>query len=337
MSTHDTRDTPESPDPPDGPGAAATPDPPGGSGARRQAPAALGSARAITWTRRRAALADFWRLYRKQRAGLAGLGILLIITAATLLAPWYTDESELRAVNAPGERLEPPSTAFWFGTDEIGRSILLQVIWGARVSLQIGIVAAVLAVGLGTLVGMLAAHFAGWVSWVLMRLTDWFIVLPSLVLAIALVVALGASRTTIIIAIALTSWASTARLVRAQTMSIEGRPYLERARALGAGHWHQMSRHVLPNLMPLILASATLQVAGAILSEASLSFLGLGDPSQVSWGNILERAFHAGAISYGAWWYMLPPGLAILVVVLAFTLCGRAMESVLNPRLRGSA
>ena len=267
---------------------------------------------------------------------MAGLVLLVTISLITLLAPLYTDKSHLNAHSAPGGRMEPPSAEYWFGTDQVGRPILLMVIWGARVSLQVGIVAAVLAVTLGTLVGLLAAHFGGWTSWLLMRLTDWFIVLPSLVLAIALVISLGPSKTTIIIAIALTSWAGTARLVRAQTMAIEGRPYLERARALGAGHWHQMTRHVLPNLMPLILASATLQVSSAILAEASLSFLGLGDPSEFSWGTILERAFHAGAISAGAWWYMLPPGLAILLVVLAFTLCGRAMESVLNPRLRGA-
>lgn len=294
------------------------------------------SPRSIAWARRRATFADFWRLYRRQPGGIAGLAILLVITLITLLAPWYTDQEELSASNAPGGRMESPSSEFWFGTDQIGRSIMLMVIWGARVSLQVGIVAAVLAVTLGTVIGMAAAHFGGWISWVLMRLTDWFIVLPSLVLAIALVIALGPSKLTIIIAIALTSWAGPARLVRAQTMSIEGRPYLERARALGAGHWHQMSRHVLPNLMPLILASATLQVSSAILAEASLSFLGLGDPGEFSWGTILERAFDAGAISYGAWWYMLPPGLAILLVVLAFTLCGRAMEAVLNPRLRGN-
>ncbi|AYY12764.1 ABC transporter permease [Actinobacteria bacterium YIM 96077] len=294
----------------------------------------LHSARAIVWARRRAALSTFWRLYRTQRAGLVGLAILIAITLLTVLAPLYTDEAELRASNAPGGRMESPSTEFWFGTDQTGRSILLMVIWGARVSLQVGVVAAVLAVTLGTLIGMAAAHFGGWISWVLMRLTDWFIVLPNLVLAIALVIALGPSRITIIAAIALTSWASTARVVRAQTMAIEGRPYIERAQALGAGHWHQMTRHVLPNLMPLVLASATLQVSSAILAEASLSFLGLGDPSQPSWGTILERAFDAGAISVGAWWYMLPPGIAILLVVLAFTLCGRAMESVLNPRLR---
>lgn len=296
----------------------------------------LRSGRAIVWARRRAALANFWRLYRAQRQGMIGLAILAVITLLTVLAPWYTNEEELRASNAPGGRMESPSTEFWFGTDQVGRSILTMVIWGARVSLQVGLVAAVLAVTLGTLIGMSAAHFGGWISWLLMRLTDWFIVLPSLVLAIALVIALGPSKVTIIVAIALTSWAGTARLVRAQTMAIEGRPYLERAKALGAGHWHQMSRHVLPNLMPLILASATLQVSSAILSEASLSFLGLGDPSEFSWGTILERAFSAGAISSGAWWYMLPPGIAILLVVLAFTLCGRAMEAVLNPRLRGN-
>lgn len=318
---------------PHAPGSTGNPE--GGGTPQDARPAAPASPRAIAWARRRAALAAFWRSYRRQRAGVVGLVLLLGIAVMTLAAPLYTDESELRAVNAPGGRLEPPGTEFWLGTDEVGRSILLQVIWGARVSLQVGVVAALLAVVLGTLVGMFAAHFGGTLSWLLMRLTDWFIVLPSLVLAIALVIALGSSRSTIIVAIALTSWAGTARLVRAQTMAIEGRPYLERARALGAGHWHQMSRHVLPNLMPLILASATLQVSSAILSEASLSFLGLGDPGQISWGTLLERAFHAGAISYGAWWYMLPPGAAILVVVLAFTLCGRAMEAVLNPRLRG--
>lgn len=309
---------------------------PDGVSSGDNATAELGSARSIVWARRRAALTGFWRMYRRQRAGMVGLAILAVITLLTLLAPLYTDEEELNAANAPGGRMESPSTEFWFGTDQIGRPILTMVIWGARVSLQVGIVAALLAVTLGTLIGMAAAHYGGWASWVLMRLTDWFIVLPSLVLAIALVIALGPSKTTIIVAIALTSWAGTARLVRAQTMAIEGRPYLERARALGAGNWHQMSRHVLPNLMPLILASATLQVSSAILAEASLSFLGLGDPSEFSWGTILERAFDAGAISAGAWWYMLPPGLAILLVVLAFTLCGRAMEVVLNPRLRGN-
>ncbi|MEV6104500.1 ABC transporter permease [Streptomyces sp. NPDC051940] len=295
----------------------------------------LTSPRRIVRARRKAALLAFCRSFARNRGGVAGLTVLLAITLATLLAPLYSDRADLSAATAPGGRMESPSGEFWLGTDRTGRPILTMIVWGARVSLQIGLTAAVLAVTFGTVVGMAAAHYGGWLSWLLMRVTDWFIVLPAFILSIALVVALGTSRWVIVLAIALNSWATTARLVRAQTLSIEARPYLERARALGAGHWHQMTRHVLPNLMPLVLASATLRVSGAILSEASLAFIGLGDPRAFSWGTILERARAEGAVTFGAWWYVLPPGLAIVTVVLCFTLVGRAMESVLNPRLRG--
>ncbi len=145
---------------------------------------------------------------------------------------------------------------------------------------------------------------------------------------------LGRSLLTIVIAIGVTSWAGTARLIRAQTLTVQTRPYMERSRALGAGHWHQMSRHVLPNVMPLVLANTTLTVASAILSESTLAFLGLGDPTRVSWGSMLRSAFQSGAITAGAWWFLLPPGLAIVAVVLAFTVVGRSLERVLNPRLR---
>ncbi|MGH8794154.1 MAG: ABC transporter permease [Stackebrandtia sp.] len=293
------------------------------------------SVRALVRARRRAAAARFWRQFRAHRAGLVGVGVLAAVAVLTLAAPLITDAEELRAATAPGGRLEPPGAEFLLGTDEVGRPILTQLIWGARVSLTVGVTGAVLAVALGSAVGLAAGHFGGAASWLLMRLTDWFIVLPGIVLAVALVVALGPSMATIVTAIALTSWASTARLIRAQTLAVEGRAYLERAKALGGGHWHQLSRHVLPNVTPLILASATLQVSSAILTEATLSFLGLGDPSRVSWGVMLNRAFEAGAISSGAWWYLLPPGAAILLVVLGFTLCGRALEAVFNPRLRG--
>jgi peptide/nickel transport system permease protein len=163
-------------------------------------------------------------------------------------------------------------------------------------------------------------------------LTDWFLVIPFLPMAIVLSTVLGASLLNVIIVIGVTSWPGTARLVRAQTLSVEARPYLERARVLGGGHWHQMSRHVLPNVMPLVLANTTLTVAIAILSETTLSFLGLGDPFRVSWGSMLDDAFAAGAISSGAWWYTMPPGICVVVVVLAFTLVGRALENVLDPR-----
>ncbi|NUW10943.1 ABC transporter permease, partial [Streptomyces sp. CAI-21] len=168
---------------------------------------------------------------------------------------------------------------------------------------------------------------------VVMRITDWFLVMPTLVLAIALSTVMARSLWTTILAIGVTTWPTTARLVRAQTLAVESRPYIERARALGGGHGHIMARHVLPNVMPLVLAQTTLVISLAILTEATLAFLGLGDPTVVSWGGLLQDAREAGAVSSGNWWYITPPGLAIALVALAFTLCGRAIESVLNPKL----
>ncbi|MBM7789521.1 ABC transporter permease [Tenggerimyces flavus] len=297
----------------------------------------LTSTRAVTWARRRTAIIRFWHSFRRQPTGLVGLIALVVIISIALLAPVITDESGLDVTQAPGDRLEPPSWQFPLGTDETGRSVLVLVIWGTRVSLVVGITATLLAMLIGAAIGIASGHFGGRISAVLMRVTDWFIVLPRLVLAISLAAVLGPSLLTIIIAIGVTSWAGTARLIRAQTLSVEGRPYLERAKALGAGHWHQMTRHVLPNIMPLILASTTLEVASAVLAEATLAFLGLGDPSRVSWGTMLSRANSSGAVTYGAWWYLLPPGIAILCVVLCFTLVGRALEAVFNPRLRGGS
>jgi peptide/nickel transport system permease protein len=301
----------------------------------RGTPAGLTSVRTVAWRRRKVALARFWRDYRRQRSGVGGLVGMTAVIVLALAAPLLTDESGLDVTQAPGDRLEAPSSQFLLGTDESGRSVLLLTLWGARISLLVGVTATLLAMGIGTLVGISAGHFGGWFSGLLMRINDWFLVLPRLVLAIALAAVLGPSLTTIIIAIGVTSWAGTARLIRAQTLAVEARPYLERAKALGAGHWYQMTRHVLPNVMPLVLASTTLEVASAVLAEATLAFLGLGDPSRISWGGMLSRANSSGAITYGAWWYLLTPGLAILVVVLCFTLCGRALEAVFNPRLRG--
>lgn len=290
--------------------------------------------RSLAWARRRAALARFWQHYRAERTGVAGLAVLLLFVLGTLLAPVLTDPSGLDVTKATGGLLQPPDSEYLLGTDTTGRSVALLTLWGARISLLVGFLASALSMLLGTLVGIAGGHFRGWFGGLILRVTDWFLVLPSLPLAIALASVLGRSLMTIVIAIGVTSWASTARVIRAQTLSVEARPYLERSRALGAGHWHQMSRHVLPNVMPLVLATTTLTVAHAILSEATLSFLGLGDPSRVSWGSMLREASRSGAVTAGAWWYLLPPGVAIVAVVLSFTLCGRALESVLNPKLR---
>ncbi|MEU5404052.1 ABC transporter permease [Streptomyces sp. NPDC005963] len=288
---------------------------------------------ALVWARRRGSLARFWRGYREQRAGLWGLSVLLVIGAVAAAAPLLASGDVRSVADAPGGPMEAPSGAYWLGTDQFGRSLLGLLVWGARVSLAVGLLAAALSVAIGTLVGVVAGHYGGWFATALMRITDWFLVMPALVLAIVLATVLSRGLWTVILAIAVTSWPTTARLVRAQTVAVESRPYIERATALGGGHRHIMTRHVLPQVMPLVLAQTTLGISTAILTEATLAFLGLGDPSVVSWGGMLQDAREAGAVSSGHWWYLAPPGIAIASVAVAFTVCGRAVESVLNPRL----
>jgi peptide/nickel transport system permease protein len=294
------------------------------------------SPRALAWRRRGTAFAAAWREFAKQKSGLVGLGLLVVIVLLALLAPVLTDRAGLDVTKATGGRLDPPSGEFWLGTDRPGRSVLLLTLWSARISLTVGLVATLLSVAIGTVIGILAAHYGRWVSAGLMRITDFFLVLPQLVLAIALSTVLERGMGTIILAIGLTSWPAAARLVRAQTLTIEARPYIERAKALGGGHLHVITKHVLPAVLPLVFVNTTLAVGTAIVAESTLSFLGLGDPDPMrpSWGSMLRSAWLDSAIIAGAWWYLLPPGIAIGVVVLAFTMCGRALESVLNPRLR---
>jgi peptide/nickel transport system permease protein len=276
-----------------------------------------------------------WRTFLQHRAGVAGLVLLAAFLLLAVLSPLLVAASSLdvtSTVNNP--ELAAPSGRFLLGTDETGRSVLGLVVVGSRISLLVGFSATAISIAIGTLVGVASGHFRGWFGLGLGRLTDWFLVIPFLPLAIVLATVLGHSLLNVIAVIGVTSWPGTARLVRAQTLTVEARPFVDRARALGGGHWHIMSWHVLPNVLPLVMANTTLSVAVAVLSETTLSFLGLGDPFAVSWGSMLDGAFSSGAISRGAWWYLLPPGLCVIAVVLAFTLIGRALESVLNPRLR---
>ncbi len=300
------------------------------------------SARAIVWTRRRRALARSWKLYRSDTEGLIGLIVLILFGLLAVFGPWIISADATSVVHAPGQPFEGPSMQFPLGTDEFGRSVLALLIKGARVSLMVGLIATVVSMVIGTVVGIVAGHFGGWTDTILMRISDWLLVIPFLPLAIVLLVMLNQSSWltispvyAIAFVVGITSWPSTARLIRSQTLAVKSRPYLERARALGAGNWHQMSRHSLPNVMPLVLANTTLTVAGAILAETTLSFIGLGDPTRSSWGTMLDLAFGSGAVSLGAWAYLLAPGITIVIVVLAFTWVGHALENVLNPRLQG--
>jgi peptide/nickel transport system permease protein len=281
--------------------------------------------------------APAWRITRqilRMPSGLIGVLVMLGFIVMALTAPLFIHPSDLSVTQATGPLLGSPRSGYPLGTDPAGRSVLLLVIWGSRTSLAIGLMATALTMVLGAGIGLVAGHFQGRVGRLLMHVTDWFIALPSLPLAIALAAVLGQGAASITIAIGVTSWTGTARLVRAQTLAVEARPFIERAKALGATDTQLMTRQVLPNVMPLILVSSTLTVASAILSEATLTFLGLGDPTAVSWGSLINNAFMQGAVTAGAWWYLIPPGVAILIIVLGFTLVGRAIEHVLNARVQ---
>lgn len=291
------------------------------------------SAGGLAWVRRRAALRRFWAAYRKDKMGVAGLLILIFFISVAIVAV-FADESTTEITQATGPRLAPPSLEYPFGTDNQGRSVLALTLHGSKISLMVGLSATVITMVVGSAVGLIAGFRGGWVDQLLMRITDWGLVIPWLMLAISLASIFGQSLFIIILVIGLTTWPSTARLVRSQTLSVKERPYIERARALGASDWHLVTRHVLPNVMPVIMANTVLIVAIAILSETSLSFLGLGDPLSKSWGLILEQASNGGAATQGAWWWLGAPGVCIVLVVLAFTMIGFALDQIINPRLR---
>lgn len=300
-------------------------------------PDLIGSPRAIAWRRRRTALVRFVSQFVQHRSGLVGIGILVFFVVVAVTAPWIFPEYLLNPIdNLSNPALAPPSSEFyyWLGTDNLGRSVLAELAWGARPSLVVGIAGSIIAMVIGTLVGISSGHFRNWLGGGMERLTDWFLVLPFIPLVIVLQAVIGQTSIWItVLVLGATSWPGTARLVRSQTLSVEARPYIERAKVLGNSDWMQMNRHVLPNVMPLVIANTTLTVAIVILSMTTLSFLGLFDPNIISWGGMLEAADGAGAASEGAWWFLIPPGLCVVAVVLAFTLIGRTLEVILNPRL----
>ena len=220
------------------------------------------------------------------------------------------------------------------GTTNWGADAYSQLIYGSRISLVIGILATALSTAVGVLVGMVAGYFGGKVDEVLMRVVDFLLVIPGLPLMMVLAAFLGASIQNIIIVIAILGWTGTSRLIRSQVLAEKNKAYVESARAIGASDTYIMFRHILPNVTPILFANITLGVVGAILSEAGLSFLGLTDPEDPSWGRMLADARTGGAFSTGAWWVVLFPGLMITVLSLAFTFVGHTLDQVLNPRLR---
>jgi peptide/nickel transport system permease protein len=276
-----------------------------------------------------------WRaagtLLRERPSAAVGLGLLaffiLIAVFAPLIAPYST-------TLASGPVYAAPSARHWLGTDDGGIDVLSLVLIGGRISLIVGAAATAVAMGVGGLIGVLSGYFGGWVDMLLMRITDYFLVVPDLVLMIVVATLWGPSLSHIILVIGLLLWTSTARIVRAEVQSIRQRVYVRRAKTIGARPVSVIVRHVLPQVAPLLIANTVLSVAIAIFDETSLDFLGLGDPNAVSWGVLLEHANDRTAVSYGAWWTVVPPGICIAAVIVGCYLLGQALEDALNPRLR---
>jgi peptide/nickel transport system permease protein len=276
-------------------------------------------------------------------AGLAhpaasiGAGILLVFILIAVFAPVLAPYDQHAQT---GSVFEHPSFTgirpHWLGTDDGGVDMLSLMIWGTRVSLIVGFSAAAVAMLIGGTVGIAAGYFGGKTDVTLMRITDYVLVIPDIPLMLIVAAVWGRSLTNIVLIIGVIYWTSTARLLRAQVKSVRERVYVRRARAVGAGHRRLIFKHVLPQVMPLLVANTVLMVAIAIFAETAIAFLGLGDPSMTSWGLLIENAFDRQAISVGAWWAIVPPGVAVTVVVLACTMLGTAIEDALNPRLASS-
>jgi len=272
----------------------------------------------------------FWKRFRANRFAMAGALLIVVLFLVSLLAPFIApygpDELDLYHV------LMPPSASHWFGTDDLGRDVLTRVIYGARISLKVGFVAVGIAVAIGTFIGLVSGYYSGHLDNILMRVVDIMLCFPTFFLILAVIAFLEQSIWYIMIVIGLTGWMGVARLVRAEVLSLRERDFIMAVRALGAGDARIIFRHILPNALSPVLVSATLGVAGAILTESALSFLGIGVPPPTpSWGNILTAGKEY--IEF-AWWLTLYPGLAITVTVLAYYLVGEGIRDALDPRLQ---
>ena len=269
------------------------------------------------------------RLWRSQRGFVGGLVVALILAAGALapaIAPYSYSKQSLLG------RLERPSAAHWLGTDGFGRDILSRMIWGGRVSLEIGLLATGLSILAGTLLGGIAAYSGGAVDTAIMRVADVFMAIPALFLILVVVALFGAGLLNTAAVIGLVTWAQVARVVRGECLSLRQREFVDAARALGASHRRILARHLLVNALPVIVVQATLLLGQTILIESGLSYLGLGaQPPLPSWGNMIVegRQFLASA-----WWVATFPGVAIFVTVLGFNLFGDGLRDALDPRLR---
>ncbi|OPX21025.1 MAG: peptide ABC transporter permease [Desulfobacca sp. 4484_104] len=273
---------------------------------------------------------EFWARFYRNRLALSGLVIVLGLFLVSFLAPWLApyDPNYIDL----GAMLMPPSANHLFGTDPLGRDVFSRILFGAQISLKVGFVSVGLATLIGVWIGALAGYYGGWADNILMRFVDLMLCFPTFFLILAVIAILEPSIWNIMAIIGLTSWMGVARLVRAEFLSLKNREFVQAAQALGAGDARIIFRHLLPNSLAPVMVSATLGVAGAILTESALSFLGLGvQPPTPSWGNILTAGKDNIEI---AWWLSLFPGLAILITVMGYNLLGEGIREAIDPRLK---
>jgi peptide/nickel transport system permease protein len=279
-----------------------------------------------------------WRRLRSDWVAVMSIVVILLVIAAALAAPLIAKLTghavdtafPIIGTNSFGQPVGPGVHGFILGTDEIGRDLLVRILYGARISLFVGIVTTAVAAVLGVSVGLIAGYFGGWIDTVLARFIDAVLAFPLIVLALALAAALGRSLWIVMGIIAFFSWAGISRIVRGQTLSLKEKEYIEAARSLGAGPWRIMFIDILPNLIGPVLVLATLYIPTAVSFEATLSFLGIGIPPPApSWGNILAEAQDHYQT---AWWYVVFPAAALLITTLAFNLLGDGIRDAMDPR-----
>ncbi|MBI5640889.1 MAG: ABC transporter permease [Nitrospirae bacterium] len=271
----------------------------------------------------------FWQRFRQNSLAVAGgiivLALFVIAIFAPVISPYDPHEIDRKHI------LEPPGLSHPFGTDDLGRDILSRMIWGGRISLAVGFVAVGISTMIGIILGALAGYYGGWAERIIMRFIDIMLSIPTFFLILAVIAFIGSSIWNIMVVIGLTSWMGVARLVRAEFLSLKEREYVLAARAMGAGDLRIIFRHIMINSMAPVLVSAVLGIAGAVLVEGALSFLGIGvQPPTPSWGNILTLGKDNIEI---AWWLSVFPGLAILITVLGYNLLGEGIRDSIDPRL----
>ena len=273
-------------------------------------------------------MGDLWKTFRRSRSGLTGLGLVLLLILLAALAPLLTARTPLATSSNP---LLPPGGAALLGTDNIGRDVWSGIVYGARVSLAVGVLVAVAAAVFGTVVGAIAGFAGGVWDTVLMRVSEFFQIIPQFFLALVFVAIVGRGLDKVILVLSILGWPLTARLMRAQFLSLRRRDFVEAARAAGMSDLRIAVREILPNALPPVVVTTTLGAAHAILLEAGVSFFGLGNPTLISWGQMLNNA--QGFLQQ-AWWMSVFPGLSIFLAVLGFNLLGDGLNDALSPRLR---